>query len=90
MAYNGIIMVVLVIFIIWDLAWKIAGLVKSAKNKQWGWFVFIFLFNTAGILPILYIYVFQKDINGKENLSQTVKKVKKLVRELPSELPKKI
>lgn len=89
-AYNAVFIIVLLIFAIWDLVWKISGLVKSARNKQWGWFVCILLFNTLGILPILYIYVFQKDINGKENLSQTIKKVKKLARELPDELPTSI
>ncbi|MEX2017477.1 MAG: DUF5652 family protein, partial [Candidatus Pacearchaeota archaeon] len=33
---------------------------KSAGHKQLAWFVCILIFNTAGILPIIYILFFQK------------------------------
>ncbi len=50
----------LVIIGIWEAVWKGFALWKSGKNNQLAWFVSIFIFNTAGILPILYIYLFQK------------------------------
>lgn len=51
--------------IIWDLAWRGVALWKSSKNDQLVWFVFLFIFNTAGILPIIYILFFQdKTIDG--------------------------
>lgn len=49
---------VIVVLAVWELAWKSFGLWRAAKNNQTGWFVAILLFNTIGILPILYLYVF--------------------------------
>lgn len=46
--------------IIWEIAWKGVGLWKSAKNNQLKWFVAILIFNTIGILPIIYLKFFQK------------------------------
>jgi hypothetical protein len=42
------------------LTWKIFALLKAAKNNHLAWFVFILLFNTAGILPIIYILMQKK------------------------------
>jgi hypothetical protein len=45
---------------IWDMVWKGIGLWKAGRNKQLKWFIAIFLLNTAGILPIVYLKFFQK------------------------------
>ena len=45
---------------LWDGVWKAIGMWKSARNNQLAWFVCILLFNTAGILPIVYLAWFQK------------------------------
>jgi len=45
---------------IWDTVWKAVGMWKSARNKQLAWFICILIFNTLGILPIIYIVWFQK------------------------------
>jgi len=50
----------IVILAIWDCVWKLIALWKSARNDQLAWFVCLAIFNTAGILPILYITLFQK------------------------------
>ncbi len=50
-----------VILALWDAAWKAVGLWKSGTQRQLVWFIFIFIFNTAGILPIVYLLWFQKD-----------------------------
>ncbi len=50
----------LVAIMIWDTVWKGIALWKSGRNSQLAWFVCIIIFNTAGILPILYIAFFQK------------------------------
>ncbi len=52
--------VVLVPLIIWEIIWKLIGLWKSAKNNQLIWFISIGLLNTLGILPIIYILIFQR------------------------------
>lgn len=51
----------LIPLIIWSAIWKGFGLWKSARNKQFVWFIVMFVINSAGILPILYIYFFQKN-----------------------------
>lgn len=45
---------------IWEMIWKGIGLWKAGRNKQLAWFVCIFIFNTVGILPIVYILGYQK------------------------------
>jgi hypothetical protein len=51
---------VVVILAIWDGVWKLIALWKSARNNQLAWFICLAIFNTAGILPILYLWRFQK------------------------------
>ena len=46
---------IFVALVIWDLAWKGFALWKAAKNNHLAWFVCIIIFNTVGILPIIYI-----------------------------------
>jgi hypothetical protein len=50
----------IIIVAIWDAVWKLIALWKSARHSQLAWFVCLAVFNTAGILPILYILCFQK------------------------------
>jgi len=49
---------ILVLLIIWSLAWKAVALWKAARKNQVWWFVALMLINTMGLLEILYIYVF--------------------------------
>ena len=51
---------VIVVLAIWDAVWKLIALWKSARNNQLAWFICLAIFNTVGILPILYITLFQK------------------------------
>jgi hypothetical protein len=43
------------------MIWKGIALWKTGRNNQIGWFLAIFIFNTAGILPIIYLAFFQND-----------------------------
>jgi hypothetical protein len=52
--------VLIVILAIWDGVWKLVALWKSARNDQLAWFVCLAIFNTAGIMPIMYLWLFQK------------------------------
>ena len=45
---------------IWSAVLKGIALWKAARNSQLAWFVALLVFNTAGILEILYIFLFQK------------------------------
>ncbi len=55
---------IITIIVIWELIWKGLALWKAARNDQRYWFVGLLILNTLGILPILYIFVFQKGEKG--------------------------
>lgn len=50
----------IVLVSIWSLAWKAFALWKAAGQKDKIWFIALIILNTAGILEILYIFVFSK------------------------------
>jgi predicted permease len=50
----------IILLVIWDGVWKLIALWKSARHGQLAWFICVAIFNTAGILPILYLLCFQK------------------------------
>jgi len=51
---------VIIVVAIWDTVWKLIAMWRAAQNKHLAWFICIFLINTIGILPILYI-LFNKE-----------------------------
>ncbi|MDO8741485.1 MAG: DUF5652 family protein [Candidatus Woesearchaeota archaeon] len=57
---------VLIILSIWDAVWKGIGMWKAGRNNHLAWFVCIFIFNTVGILPIIYLAFFQPKIKAKK------------------------
>jgi hypothetical protein len=58
--FHGPLIVLFIVLGIWDFIWKGIALWKSARLGHKTWFVFLLILNTAGILQILYIYVFSK------------------------------
>mgnify|MGYP003963734403 FL=1 len=48
------------IIFLWSLIWKALALWKAARQNSPIWFIALLIFNTLGILPILYIYIFSK------------------------------
>jgi len=56
----------LIPLMIWSVIWKGIALWKSARNGSKPWFIVMFILNTAGILEILYIFVFGKK-KGKKS-----------------------
>jgi hypothetical protein len=47
---------------VWTLIWKGLALWKFARNDERYWFVFFLLpINTAGILEMIYLFVFAKN-----------------------------
>ena len=62
---NALFIFLIAILAIWDGIWKGIGLWKSGRNNQLAWFVCILIFNTIGILPIIYLLAFQKKQNKK-------------------------
>lgn len=57
-------MALFLVLVLWDLMWKGIGLWKAARNEDKYWFIAILIINSLGIVPILYIYVFQKGKKG--------------------------
>jgi hypothetical protein len=50
----------LIIVAIWDAIWKAIAMWKSARDNKLAWFICIVVFNTVGILPIIYILTHRK------------------------------
>jgi len=61
----GILIPIFVLVALWDATWKAIAMWKSARHHQLGWFVCIVIFNTAGILPIIYLLWGQRDRNPR-------------------------
>lgn len=70
----GISIWILIVIIVWSVVWKILALWKSARKKQFVWFIVLLLINTCGILEILYIYVFSEMKLGKKAVEETPKR----------------
>jgi hypothetical protein len=53
----------LILLLLWSLPWKAMALWRAAKRDQKIWFVIFIIFNTIGILEILYLFIFGKEKN---------------------------
>ncbi|MDD4144600.1 MAG: DUF5652 family protein [Prolixibacteraceae bacterium] len=51
---------VILIAVIWESIWKLIALWKSARNDHLAWFICNAIFNTVGILPIIYLLIYRK------------------------------
>jgi len=51
---------ILILLMLWEFFWKGKALWKASKSNDLYWFIALFILNTAGILPLLYIYFFSK------------------------------
>ncbi len=58
--FGPVFLVFIILFAAWSLFWKGLALWRAARLGHKKWFVFILVLNTAGILDILYLYVFSK------------------------------
>ena len=47
-------------FLVWSLIWKGFALWRAAVRHDKVWFIALLLVNTAGLLEILYLFVFSK------------------------------
>lgn len=50
----------IVVLSIWESIWKAIALYKAGGNRDLVWFILIFVFNTVGILPIIYVLTHKK------------------------------
>ncbi|MFH1290831.1 MAG: DUF5652 family protein [Nanoarchaeota archaeon] len=67
-----------VLISIWDLVWRAFAIWKSTNRNQPIWSVAFLLFQTVGILPILYIFLFSEmKPKPKQTIKKPVKKKRK-------------
>lgn len=62
--YLGLSLFLMSLIIIWEVIWKGIGLWWAARNSQPFWFVAILLFNSFGLIPIIYLLFFQPKAAG--------------------------
>ena len=48
--------ILLLLILGWSVLWKGIALWKAARRDQLVWYVALLIFNTVGILPIIYIF----------------------------------
>ena len=72
----------LLVISIWTLIWKGFALWHSAKNKQKAWFIVVLIFNTMGLLPIIYLIWFKPKCEECKVEEKVVEKkpVKKVIK----------
>ena len=76
-AQLGVSLWLLVVIFIWSAVWKLMSLWKSARKEHLVWFIVLALFNSVGILEILYIYIFSEKPCCKLSKKQSTTKNKK-------------
>ena len=52
---------VIVVLTLFDAVMKVIAMWKSARNNHLAWFVCIAVFNTIGILPIVYLVLHKQN-----------------------------
>ncbi len=71
-------MTLIIVISIWSGIWKAIAMWKSARNNQLVWFVCVLIFNTVGLLEIIYLAFFQRDRNdSKPVVVEEKKSIKK-------------
>jgi hypothetical protein len=55
----------IILIVLWELVWKGLALWYSARNKHTAWYICILIFNTLGILPIIYMAIHVWKHKGK-------------------------
>ncbi len=63
---SAAVITVTIIIIAWDIFWRGIALWKSARHEQMYWFIALLLLNTIGILPLVYLLLFQKKTTRKK------------------------
>ena len=69
-----------IILITWSVIWKLVALWKCGRNNQLVWFIVLAIVNTLGILEIIYLLFFRKNMNSnviKEEVNVSRKRARK-------------
>jgi hypothetical protein len=57
---SNTVLTAILLIAVWEIVWKGLALWRAGKNSNLVWFIVILILNTAGILEILYLFVFSK------------------------------
>jgi len=58
--WSGLVSALIIIAVVWEVVWKGIAMWRAARNTHLIWFICVLIFNTLGILPIIYIFAFSK------------------------------
>ena len=64
--------IVMLAFVVWTLYWKYQALWYAAKHDHKWWFIALLIVNTVGILEILYLKVFSKQMDAPSHDEKSV------------------
>jgi predicted permease len=56
-------LIVIACLAVWEAIWKILAFWRAARNNHLAWFICIAIFNTVGILPIIYLLAYKKKLD---------------------------
>ncbi len=56
MQENIVINILVALMVVWTILWKCYSVWVASKNNDKKWFIALVIFNTAGILDIIYIF----------------------------------
>ena len=56
---DPLIKTIIIIFLAFDVIMKLIAMWKSAQNNHLIWFICLAIFNTIGILPIVYLIMYR-------------------------------
>ena len=76
---------VLAFLLVWEMVWKWIAMYKAGQRGEIWRFICIFIFNTFGLLPIIYLLTddLKKDIdlsNERNNINKETKQTKKITK----------
>ena len=57
--YPAGMVIILLLLAVWEAVWKGIALWYSARHNHKRWFICLVIFNTVGILPIIYLLWFK-------------------------------
>ncbi|MGE5416284.1 MAG: DUF5652 family protein [Acidobacteriota bacterium] len=56
---------IIVPLLFWSLAWKGTALWNAAVNRQLGWFIALLVINTVGLLEMVYLAFFRREVHAE-------------------------
>lgn len=65
-AYSAGVTALIIVLVVWSVIWKGIALWKAGRNGHLAWYIVMLIFNTAGILEIIYIFAFSKTAGRAE------------------------